>query len=90
LSSKYRAEADCNSAPFGVRNRSLAAFDLDPSKEDALTFGARNYHKLQVVIRNATGISYSSSRQEQPGKRIGERMEEAQLEAFDEDLFNEV
>jgi hypothetical protein len=79
-------------APVVMRRRCLAAFDLDPKEEDALTFGARSYMRLQITLKDSTGQSSISSRLflDRHGLRINDRVEEAQLEAFDEDLFNEV
>jgi hypothetical protein len=76
-------------APVQLRTRCLAAFDLDPSKAEPLTFGARSYRRLRVSIRtdDTTTRSTLPSSQE---KGIESAMENAQLEALDEELYSEV
>jgi hypothetical protein len=76
-------------APVQLRTRCLAAFDLDPSKAEPLTFGARSYRRLRVSIRtdDTTTTSTLPSSQE---KGIESAMENAQLEALDEELYSEV
>jgi hypothetical protein len=75
-----------------MRMRCLAAFDLDPTKEDALSFGARSYMSLGVSLRGVSGmiVSSSSRGRKRLAADVEERMEDAQVEAFDEDLFSEV
>lgn len=78
------------SAPSAMRARCLAAFDLDPSKTDALTFGSRGYRRLRVSLHTDVQTSYSSLTASKTSSDIHEDMEAAQLEALDEDLYNEV
>ena len=84
--------ADPLIAPSALRARCLAAFDLDLRKMDSLTFGAREYCRLRVTYSD--GISSSSSSlvaaAHEHGSDFSGMMEAAQLEAFDEDLLNEV
>ena len=74
-----------------MRARCLAAFDLDPKKKE-LAFGARTFLRLKVTLTDANNMATSS----RLGTRIaedaevGEKMEEAQMESCDEELFNEV
>jgi len=78
-------------APPGLRASCLAAFDLDPSKKNSLTFGARNYRQLRVTYSD--GIASSSSSLvplDEDSADVLKTMETAQLEAFDEELFAEV
>ncbi len=80
-----------NIAPPALRARCLAAFDLDPTKKDSLTFGARSHLRLRVTYDD--GMSTSSSSLASPHEDASDvqgMMEAAQLEAFDEDLINEV
>ena len=68
----------------------MAAFDLDPNKLDALTFGARTYHRLRVKVADNLGL-HSSTLVPQPDKEdVRALMEFVQEESFEEDLFNEV
>ncbi|OCF60104.1 hypothetical protein L486_02781 [Kwoniella mangroviensis CBS 10435] len=76
-------------APRATRSRCLAAFDLDPTKEDDLTFGSRSHLRLRTTLKDVSGAVVGSS----PvivGNSSGVRaqMEAAQMEAFDEDLFS--
>lgn len=78
-------------APLSTRTRCLAAFDLDP-KKDPLAFGVRTNSRLRLTFTDHLGMSSSSSlpsRSENPSE-VERRIGEAQLEAFDEDLFGEV
>ena len=81
----------CSAAAPTTRARCLAAFDLDPSKKDALTFGARIHLRLRVTHTDSMGSTSSSLA---PFLRDTEdvhaMMDAAQLEAFEEDVFNEV
>lgn len=61
----------------------MAAFDLDP-KKDALTFGARTSMRLRVRIGDEISSTHTS------GDGLSSTMQAVQVEAFDEDLFNEV
>ncbi|WWC67271.1 uncharacterized protein I206_101179 [Kwoniella pini CBS 10737] len=68
-----------------------AAFDLDPTKEDALTFGSRSYLRLRATLKDVSGAVVGSS--PTPGtdsSDVRAEMEAAQMEAFDEDLFGEL
>nr|XP_018266199.1 uncharacterized protein I303_00170 [Kwoniella dejecticola CBS 10117]OBR88357.1 hypothetical protein I303_00170 [Kwoniella dejecticola CBS 10117] len=78
-------------APRSTRSRCLAAFDLDPTKEDALTFGSRSHLRLRTTLKDVSGIVVGST-PITPSDRLDVRaqMEAAQLEAFDEDLFGEL
>lgn len=73
-----------------MRARCLAAFDLDPSKTDSLSFGSRGYRRLRVSLHTDVQTSYSTLPIHRPLADIHDDMESAQLEAFDEDLYNEV
>ncbi|WVF66597.1 hypothetical protein IAT40_001337 [Kwoniella sp. CBS 6097] len=78
-------------APRGMRSHCLAAFDLDPTKQDALTFGARSNLRLRATVKDTSGVVLGST----PVPRVNsvdvmEQMEAAQMEAFDEELFNEL
>ena len=79
-------------APTPTSSRCLAAFDLDPGKPDSLAFGARDHLSLCVTLRNELGMSSTSTLTPRLDDTadVGDRMAEAQLEAFDEDLFAEV
>ena len=81
----------CPTASPAARARCLAAFDLDPSKKDALNFGARNHLRLLVTHTDSMGSASSSLA---PflidAEDVQAMMEAAQLEAFEEDVFNEV
>jgi len=76
-------------APVQLRTRCLAAFDLDPSKAEPLSFGARTYRRLRVSIRidDTTAQSALPTSEE---TAIEVSMENAQLEALDEELYSEV
>ncbi|WWC97517.1 hypothetical protein V866_004401 [Kwoniella sp. B9012] len=76
-------------APRATRSRCLAAFDLDPTKEDALTFGSRSHSRLRATLKDVSGAVVGSS----PiimgdASDVRAQMEAAQMEAFDEDLFS--
>ncbi|WVQ84863.1 hypothetical protein IAT38_007026 [Cryptococcus sp. DSM 104549] len=78
-------------APKSTRARCLAGFDLDPTKKDALTFGARRHLRLRATLRDDSGVLLGSrpvTTNERSNVRT--RMEEAQMEAFDEDIFHAV
>jgi hypothetical protein len=75
-------------APVQLRTRCLAAFDLDPSKAEPLSFGARTYRRLRVSIR-ADGTTAQSALPTQQETAIEMSMENAQLEALDEELYSE-
>lgn len=77
-------------APSAMRARCLAAFDLDPSKTDSLTFGSRGYRRLRVSLHTDVQTSYSTLSTYGSLADIHDDMEAAQLEALDEDLYNEV
>lgn len=74
-----------------LRARCLAAFDLDPNKEGSLTFGARTHLNLRVKLNTGTETASSTlescSTDESDVRQI---MEIAQLESFDEELFDTV
>ena len=76
-------------APVQLRTRCLAAFDLDPSEAEPLSFGARTYRRLRVSIRidDTTAQSALPTSEE---TAIEVSMENAQLEALDEELYSEV
>jgi hypothetical protein len=67
----------------------MAAFDLDPAKEDALAFGSRTHQRLRVMLSTSMGAS-SSTLISGEDSDIRSSMEAAQLEALEEELFNEV
>ena len=74
-----------------IRSRSLAAFDLDPSKKAALTFGARARRQMRVVYNNASGLaSVSSLLPAEDTSNLMQEIQNAQIETFDEDLWGEV
>ncbi|WRT63260.1 uncharacterized protein IL334_000163 [Kwoniella shivajii] len=78
-------------APRAIRARSLAAFDLDPTKEDALTFGARSHLRLRVTLKDISGAMVGSTPDSKETARdVKTQMEVAQMEAFDEDLFSQL
>lgn len=77
-------------APSAMRARCLAAFDLDPTKTDALQFGSRGYRRLRVSIHTDVQTSFSALPSYKSGADIHDDMEAAQLEALDEDLYIEV
>lgn len=78
-------------ASASMRARCLAAFDLDPKKKE-LAFGARTYLRLKVVLTDENGMVTTSTLGQGvlEDAEVGEKMEEAQMESFDEELFNEV
>lgn len=76
-------------APVQLRTRCLAAFDLDPAKEEPLTFGARTHRRLIVVVKSDGTTGQSALPMEQETS-IEAAMDNAQLEALDEELYNEV
>ncbi|BEI81361.1 hypothetical protein CcaverHIS002_0205210 [Cutaneotrichosporon cavernicola] len=80
-------------APSSVHARSMAAFDLDPRKDD-LAFGARSYYRLRVVFRTGgTGGPQTASLAYNSNSESGtaaEALAAAQLETVDEELFNEL
>lgn len=80
-----------DTAPQALRSRSLAAFDLDPTKVESLSFGARTHLRLQVTLRSEDGTE-SSSRLPQPPESDDIRavMQYVQEESFEEDIFNQV
>jgi hypothetical protein len=78
-------------APPALRARCLAAFDLDPSKKESLQFGARSCLRLRVTCSDGMTSSLSTLvHLTADDSDVQGMMEAAQLEAFDEDLFNEV
>lgn len=82
---------DYKLAPSGTRARCLAGFDLDPTKKDGLTFGDRHHLRLRATLRDDSGAVISSKPVKVEGQSdVRAMMEAAQMEAFDEDLFNEV
>lgn len=68
----------------------MAAFDLDPTKEDILTFGARTYRRLQVLSHTSTASTSSSRKSGHTSLDILADMDDAQMEAFDDELFGEI
>ncbi len=74
-----------------MRARSLAAFDLDPKKKE-LAFGARSYLRIVATVVGDDGITYESTVPTNlpDDADVGDKMEEAQMESFDEELFGEV
>lgn len=78
-------------ASASMRARCLAAFDLDPKKKE-LAFGARTYLRLRVTLTDGNNMATTSRLRERLAEdaEVGEKMEEAQMESFDEELFNEV
>ncbi|WVQ78630.1 hypothetical protein IAT38_000717 [Cryptococcus sp. DSM 104549] len=78
-------------APKSTRARCLAGFDLDPTKADALTFGARHYLRLRATLRDDSGAVLGSTPvTADAGSSVRGQMEAAQMEAFDEDIFHAV
>ncbi|ORY27358.1 subunit 17 of mediator complex-domain-containing protein [Naematelia encephala] len=79
-------------APSPLRARSLAAFDLDPNKKDALSFGARGYHRLRLTLNTSMGSTSSTPVNSSVinNDDIGSSMEAAQLEVLDEEIFGEI
>ncbi|WWC90150.1 uncharacterized protein L201_005083 [Kwoniella dendrophila CBS 6074] len=78
-------------APLATRTRCLAAFDLDPTKEDALTFGSRSFLRLKTTLKDVSGAVVESSPVDSPpASDVRAQMDAAQMEAFDEDLFGEI
>lgn len=75
-------------APVALRARCLAAFDLDPTKVDPLTFGARTHRRLRVSIATDTLTSTSTTITAEESS-IEAMMDEAQLESIDEELYGE-
>ncbi|TYJ53708.1 hypothetical protein B9479_005675 [Cryptococcus floricola] len=87
-----------------TRARCLAAFDLDPTLPTSLSFPARGGRRVRVLVRDlAGGVVSSGVEGEGEGKGegeggdggdgdggVGEEMERAQMEAFDEDLFTQI
>lgn len=71
-------------APPALRARSLAAFDLDPQKND-LAFGARSHLRLRVKLGDV-----SSTPAEQEEADVRAVVQNAQLEVFEEELYAEV
>lgn len=83
--------ADRGTAPPLLRARCLAAFDLDPSKEEALVFGARSHLRLRITIDDGIATSASTLVHTAPDHTdVRETMELVQLEAFEEEIFGEV
>jgi hypothetical protein len=76
-------------APVQLRTRCLAAFDLDPAKEEPLSFGARTHRRLIVSVLY-TGRADHSTLPTGQETSIDLAMENAQLEALDEELYHEV
>ncbi|GMK54229.1 hypothetical protein CspeluHIS016_0108150 [Cutaneotrichosporon spelunceum] len=80
-------------APSSVHARSMAAFDLDPQK-DNLAFGARSYYRLRVMFRmGGTGGPQTASAPYNANNETGaaaEALAAAQLETVDEELFSEL
>lgn len=82
---------DYKIAPSGTRARCLAGFDLDPTKKDGLTFGDRHHLRLRATLRDDSGAVISSTPVKvEDQSDVRAMMEAAQMEAFDEDLFNEI
>ncbi|XAO24318.1 hypothetical protein I312_103116 [Cryptococcus bacillisporus CA1280] len=78
-------------APSGTRARCLAGFDLDPTKKNGLTFGDRHHLRLRATLRDDSGSIISSTPAEvEDQSDVRAMMDAAQMEAFDEDLFNEI
>jgi hypothetical protein len=76
-------------APVQLRTRCLAAFDLDPAKEEPLSFGARTHRRLRIAISYTSRTDHSTLPTGQEIS-IDLAMENAQLEALDEELYHEV
>lgn len=76
-------------APVQLRTRCLAAFDLDPSKAEPLTFGARSYRRLRLSLTEQGNMTISALPTALETD-IETSMENAQLEALDEELYIEV
>ncbi|ORX35038.1 subunit 17 of mediator complex-domain-containing protein [Kockovaella imperatae] len=78
-------------APASARARCLAAFDLDPSVAEPMTFGARGGRVLQIKVTDSTGAMWTSSAgsSTKSSESLAE-IQQAQIEAFDEDLYNEI
>ncbi|KAL1409641.1 hypothetical protein Q8F55_003637 [Vanrija albida] len=81
-------------APPALRARSLAAFDLDPRKVDGLSFGARSYLRLRVLVRSPAAGPQTTSRpyvaSAEDTTDVCAAIQAAQTETVDEDLFNEI
>lgn len=77
-----------------LRARSLAAFDLDPRKVDSLSFGARSYLRLRVLVRSPANGPQTTSRPyaatAEDTTDVCAAIQAAQTETVDEDLFNEI
>lgn len=78
-------------ASSGMRARCLAAFDLDPKKKE-LAFGARTYLRLKMTLVDENGMTSSSTLQAHlpDDVEVARKMDEVQMESFDEELFGEV
>lgn len=74
-----------------MRARCLAAFDLDPKKKE-LSFGARTYLRLKLTLVDENGMSSSSTLHARlpDNAEVAKKMDEVQMESFDEELFGEV
>lgn len=68
----------------------MAAFDLDPAKKDALTFGTRTYQRLRVTLSGISGSATSTLDPVVDDSDIRALMAAAQLESIEEELFTEV
>ncbi|TXT06043.1 hypothetical protein VHUM_03516 [Vanrija humicola] len=81
-------------APPPLRARSLAAFDLDPRKVDGLSFGARSYLRLRVLLRSPADGAQTTSRPyaatAEDTTDVCAAIQAAQTETVDEDLFSEI
>lgn len=80
-------------APAALHARSLAAFDLDPSKPE-MAFGARSFMRLRFLLRRgADAPTYSSAvydASKEEGTDVCAVLRAAQAETLDEDLFHEL
>nr|ODO00482.1 hypothetical protein L204_02476 [Cryptococcus depauperatus CBS 7855] len=76
---------------FSTRTRCLAGFDLDPTAQDSLMFSARHRLRFRVTLSDTSGVVTSSAPVEMENESdVRSKMEAAQMEAFDEDLLNEI
>lgn len=80
-------------APSALHARSLAAFDLDPSKPE-MAFGARSFMRLRFLLRRGADAPTESSTiydaSVEDGADVCAVLRAAQAETLDEDLFSEL
>ncbi|WVQ72980.1 hypothetical protein IAR50_002543 [Cryptococcus sp. DSM 104548] len=79
-------------ASASTRARCIAGFDLDPTIPTLLSFPARSYRRVRVLLKDLSSGTVVSSEVEARDKAgdVREEMERAQMEAFDEDLFSQI